>query len=358
MKSCINIIILLCHIASACDLTDTELVTLHDLEMDGDSGDIVEKYKKGLPLSEEEQAYFSSTYDKAIKQKIDQVVEISKSCHAIGGCGPISFTFRDILEDGKEVYISVAERETFKIKADDPKGRFICEPAIFDTLDGYNVSYNGKELAEQTKQAIRQIDRKWYLRNDITAVDKKLFKVINDEDDLSRLFLKRGQINADQLYQEVFSLNDKEGLIIFLQDRKITDETSHISASQLDHTIYIQRNQNHFFLIDPVRTDGTFQTLYRSVDELPDSESLTSFLNHQFTESILLKQRNLQSAINELSELEAQVSEPASLDQLHAINRQINRIEHLKQILRNRGLSDPLAPFNYESNFITASRSR
>ena len=359
MKILALMVILLLYNTLACNLTDTERITLQDLELDGDSGNISEKYQKGIPLTQEEQEYFAVSYEKAIKQKINDVMKAKKACHAIGGCGSTSFVLRDILEDNKEVYLSVAERETFKIKSDYPSGRFACEPAIFDTLDGYDVTYNGNVFAEQTKQAIRNIDRKWYLRKDLKSIKTEFNKRINDEEDLSRMFLKRGQIDAGQLHQEILNLKDKEGLIIFLEDRKLLDETSQVSKNQLDHTLYIQRNQDHFFLIEPLHSNGRFNTSYRSIHQILERpEDLTSFLHEKFNESILTKQSELRLAIHDLGRLEEQLNEPIALEQLHALNKQINRIEYLKDILRNRGLEDPLAPFMYEAKFRTTSRSK
>ena len=137
----------------ACNPTETELIATEILDTFDDAGNTVEKYRNGIPLNEEEQNYFAKSFQAAIEKQLSTIDEKYKACNATGLCQARARVMQDLLEENRDIHEAILAQETYKFKGE-TIGRVKCEPAIFSTIEHYDVRFNDLPFGAKTKSTL------------------------------------------------------------------------------------------------------------------------------------------------------------------------------------------------------------
>jgi hypothetical protein len=339
----------------ACNPTETELIATEILDTFDDAGNTVEKYRNGIPLNEEEQNYFAKSFQAAIEKQLSTIDEKYKACNATGLCQARARVMQDLLEENRDIHEAILAQETYKFKGE-TIGRVKCEPAIFSTIEHYDVRFNDLPFGAKTKSTLQKLGEKWFQQRDLNTIKTEL-KGLIDGADWYPLF-NQTPFDIKNLRESLLELQENKGAIISLKGISTGDATT-LSRLTNDHALLVFKKEGHLFLIDSYIADSFVDVFYKTTSNaLKNEDTLYDFLTYNFKRNIHEYQEQLADAETELRELNEALSTVPTREELDTIKSKINEVVFIKKFLRSNGFEDPYANFNSViNNFCITTRT-
>ena len=333
----------ICSTLLACNLTETERIAIEILDELDDAGNTAEKYRNGIPLSQEEQTYFATSFQMAINRQLKTIDEKYNDCNATGLCQARSRVMQDILEENRDIQEAIKSQETFKFK-EDTVGRYKCEPAIFNTIEHYDVRYNDLPLSAKTRSTFQKLGERWFIRRYYSTIKTDLKNLI-DGADWYPLF-NNAPFDIKNLRSSLLALKENRGAIISMQGISTGDSASAYQWAN-NHAVLVFKKEGHLFLIDSYIADTFVDVSYKATSTaLENEDTLYHFLTHNFKRYILQYQERLAEAETELRELNEALNTSPTHEELNIVQSKINEVVSIRKILSNQGFEDPYANFN------------